>query len=133
MYDTELLIERLRDVLEALERIPKRCAGIRTPSDFDDSDEGIEHKDSICMVLVAVGEELKSIDRKTDGKLLSRYPDAEWRGVMGVRDIIAHGYFKVNSEQLFDICGKDIPKLIDSVKQIIEDVQNGASSQLPGE
>lgn len=63
------------------------------------------------MILIAAGEEFKSIDRKTDGKLLARYPDVKWRGIMGVRDVIAHGYFQVNAEQLFEICKSDIPSL----------------------
>ena len=34
MYDPEVLLERLRSLLEALERIPRRFAGIQTPADF---------------------------------------------------------------------------------------------------
>ena len=49
------------------------------------------------MILIAVGEEFKTVDRKTDGNLLSRYPQVNWRGVIGVRDFLAHGYFQVNA------------------------------------
>jgi hypothetical protein len=35
-----------------------------------------------------MGEEIKNIDRKTEGKLLSRYPVVKWRGVMGVPDVL---------------------------------------------
>ena len=77
--------------------------------------------DAICMTLIAVGEELRTIDRKTEGQLLARYPNVKWRGVMGVRDVLAHGYFQVNAEQLFDICQKDIPELIATINTMIQD------------
>jgi uncharacterized protein with HEPN domain len=128
MYDPELLLEKLNALLEALERIPRRFADIATPDDFYSSDAGIDRMDAICMILIAAGEELKNIDRKTEGKLLSHYPGVRWRGVMGVRDVLAHGYFQVNAEQLFTICKNDIPALIETVKTIIKDVEHGTPS-----
>ncbi len=127
MSDRDLLIERLTSILEALERIPRRFAGIEKPSDFQASEAGIDRMDAICMILLAVGEEFKAIDRKTAGNLLSRYPKVKWQGIMGVRDVLAHGYFQVNTEQLFAICREDIPQLIGTVRQIIQDVKNGSA------
>ena len=123
MYDPELLVEKLKTLLEALDRIPRRFADIASPADFTSSDTGIDRMDSICMILIAAGEEIKNVDQKTEGKLLSRYPDIKWRGIMGVRDVLAHSYFQVNAEQLFDICQNDIPALIRTVKCMIADIQ----------
>jgi uncharacterized protein with HEPN domain len=127
MYDPELLVEKLEALLEALERIPRRFAGIAAPADFYASDEGVDRMDAICMIVIAAGEELKNIDRKTEGKLLSRYPGVDWRGAMGARDFLAHAYFQVNGEQLFDICRNDIPAMIAAVKTMIGDIQHGAA------
>ena len=127
MYDRASLAEQLRTLLEALERIPRRFADIAVPEDFYSSDAGKDRMDAICMVLIVAGEEFKRIDRKTEGKLLSRYPGVKWRGAMGVRDVLAHGYFQVDPEQLFDICTNDIPALIETVKTMIEDVERGAA------
>ncbi|HEY89862.1 MAG TPA: DUF86 domain-containing protein [Thermoflexia bacterium] len=121
MYDPELLVEKLKILLEALERIPRRFTSIAIPDDFYASDAGIDQMDAICMVLIAAGEEFKNIDRKTEGQLLKRYPGIKWRGVMGVRDVLAHGYFQVNAAQLFDICENDIPTLIETVKIMIKE------------
>ena len=123
MYDAELLRERLISVLEALERIPRRFAAVSSPSDFTDTDAGVDRMDAICMILVAVGEQFKAIDRKTKGELLGHYPDVNWRGVIGVRDFLAHGYFSINSEQLFSICKDDVPLLIETVRKMIRDTE----------
>ena len=93
MSDTSLLRERLESVLEAVERIPRRFAGIRSAADFLRDEEGQDRLDAICMMLIAVGEAFKQIDRKTKGRLLARYPEIERVGVKSVRDVIAHGYF----------------------------------------
>lgn len=123
MYDRGEIIERFVLVLDALERIPRRIAGVSQAEDFDTSPDGQDRLDAICMVLIAVGEALKQIDTKTDGQLLSKYPEIEWRGVIGVRNVIAHGYFDIDAEQVFDICQKDIPLLTTTVRKIIDELR----------
>jgi len=125
MYDSGLLLERLQAVLTALERIPRRCADISQPSDFLTSEAGLDRMDAICMILIAAGKEFKRIDRQTEGELFARYPQVQWRGAIGLRDVLAHGYFDVDVEQLYAICSKRIPVLIDTLRQMIRDMQHG--------
>jgi uncharacterized protein with HEPN domain len=128
MYDSSLLLERLQTVLMALERIPRRCADISQPSDFSADEAGLDRMDAICMILIAVGEEFKSIDKQTGGNLFARYPQVQWRGAMGLRDVLAHGYFDVDTEQLYTICKERIPVLIETIRQMIKDIEHGAAS-----
>lgn len=128
MYDRQELIDRLKDVLEALERIPRRSESIHSPDDFLADETGLEHLDSICMILVGVGEAFRQLDAKTKGNWLIRYPQIPWRDVIGVRNVIAHGYFDIDAEQVFNICKKDIPELIKTVRVMIKDLQDGVAS-----
>ena len=127
MYDSGLLLERLQCVLTALERIPRRCADISQPSDFSSSEAGLDRMDAICMILIAAGEEFKIVDRQTEGKLFARYPQVQWRGAIGLRDVLAHGYFDVDTEQLYTVCVERIPALIETVKTMIEDLEHGVA------
>jgi hypothetical protein len=52
MHDLELLAERLESVLEALERIPRRFAGISRPEDFRASADGIDRMDDAWEVVL---------------------------------------------------------------------------------
>ena len=122
MSDPSLLRERLESVLEALERIPRRFADVPTAEHFAESEKGRDRLDSICMILIAVGEAFKQIDRTTEGKLLAHYPEVDWSGVMGVRDVIAHGYVDVDLEEVFGICQTDIPSLICTVRKMLEEL-----------
>ena len=54
----------------------------------------MERLESTCMLLIAIGEGLKGIDKITDKQLLVRYPEIDWKGAMGIRDIIAHRLFR---------------------------------------
>lgn len=119
MSDPSLLRERLESVLEALERIPRRVKGVPSAAWFANSEEGRDRLDAICMILIAVGEAFKQIDRVTKGEFLANYPDVDWPGVMGVRDVIAHGYFDVDVEEVFNICQTDVPSLIRTVRTML--------------
>ena len=123
MYNNLFVLKKLEQILKALNHIPRRFTDIEAPSDFRRDNEGIDKLDGICMSLIAVGEAFKRIDEKTSGELLKNYPDIEWRGVIGVRNVIAHGYFDVDVEQVFDICKHDIPELIEVVERMIKDLK----------
>ena len=67
-------------------------------------DEGLDKLDAIAMMLIAIGENIKRVDRMTNGGLLSACADFDWKGAMGARDFIGHQYFDTDAEVVFGIC-----------------------------
>ena len=63
------------------------------------------------MVIIALGEAVKTLDKLTDRKLLPTYPSIEWKEIMGARDIMAHHYFEVDSDAVFSIIKNDLAPL----------------------
>ena len=86
-YDLDLAREILRQILRSAQTIAKRFEPITSPADFVVSEEGLEKLDAISMQLIALGENVKNLDKVTGGSLLSRYPQIEWKRVMGMRDV----------------------------------------------
>jgi len=82
----------------------------------------MEKLDAICMLLIAVGESLKRIDKVTNKTLLQRYPDVDWKGAKGMRYIISHYYFDVDAEEIFWVCGNHLPVLAETLGKIITDI-----------
>ncbi|MBE9061204.1 DUF86 domain-containing protein [cf. Phormidesmis sp. LEGE 11477] len=123
MYAKSELIDRLKRILEATELIPERFQSISKPEDFLTTSTGKEHLDSICMVLLAVGESFKQIDQRTEGKLLSNYPDIPWRDIMALRNILAHVYFEIDEEEIYSVCEADIKPLLDTIRRMIKDLE----------
>src|SRR4030043_49583 len=74
-------------------------------------DIGLEKLDSICMQLINTGEALKEIDKLTEGNLLAHYPDIDWKKAKGLRDIITHHYFDIDTETVFVVCKERIPEM----------------------
>ena len=56
---------------------------------------------AVCMKLFAVGEEVKALDKRTDKTLLPKYPQIQWKDVMGMRDVIAHHYFELEADKVW--------------------------------
>jgi len=75
------------------------------------------------MLFMAIGENLKRVDQVTDGGLFEKYPDADWIGAMGFRDVIAHQYFQIDNEEVFSIIQDNLEMLLRSVEKAIKDVQ----------
>ena len=116
-----MFAEILRQIHEASQRIVRRFLVIHSPDDFLANDEGLDRLDAICMMLIAIGESLKNLDKITNGTLLAKYPDVDWKGAKGARDIISHHYFDLNAEAVFGICRNDIPHLTKTVEKMIHD------------
>lgn len=85
--------------------------------------------DGIAMMLIAIGENFKTIDTETEGKFLTQhYPDIHWSGVKGVRDVLSHQYFNIDAEEIFYICTNDLQPLRTAVKKMIKDLKNDHTS-----
>ena len=56
MYDKELAIEILNQILQASLTVISRFERISGVSDFTDTPAGIEKMDSVCMQLIVIGE-----------------------------------------------------------------------------
>ena len=122
MYDVELVLEILRQIQEATRTISKRFAPVKRVSDFTDSPAGAEKLDSICMLLIAIGEALKNLDKTTNKSLLPRYSQVDWKKAKGIRDIISHHYFETDAEVIYGVCKDHIPKLAQTIKKMIKEL-----------
>jgi len=122
MSDPDRLVSQLGQIQEAISRVERRFSTISTPAAFIADEEGLDRLDAICMMLIAIGEAFKKIDRVTEGELLASYSGIDWRGVIGVRDVIAHGYFDIDEEQVFSICQQDLPELRAVINRMLSDL-----------
>lgn len=122
MYDRELAIEILRQIYQAAQTILERFQPVKTVSDLTDSPAGMEKLDSLCMLLIAIGEALKNLDKATNGSLLPQFPQVDWKKAKGMRDIISHHYFETDAEVIYDVCKSHIPELAETVNKMIREL-----------
>lgn len=122
MYDKELAVEILSQIYQATQTILQRFEPVKSVNDFTDSPAGTEKLDSICMLLIAIGEALKNLDKVTGSTLLPRYPQVDWKKAKGMRDIISHHYFETDAELIYDVCINHIDELAQTINKMIKEI-----------
>jgi uncharacterized protein with HEPN domain len=85
----------------------------------------MERLESTSMLLIVMGESLKGLDKLTDGALLSRYPNIDWKGAKGLRDVIAHNYFDLDAEVIFEVVKNELPPMLSTLQKMKSDIRQG--------
>lgn len=123
MFKREMALGCLKDIQKALALIEERSAIVTHVNDFLCSPEGMLRLDALCMNLIALGESVKNLDKITNGELLTLYPETYWKGIMRIRDKIAHHYFDIDAEIVLVTLKKDISPLSRTIDRIIKDLK----------
>lgn len=123
MYDRNLVLEILNQIHNAVLTIIQRFEPVKSVNDFPDTPEGMEKLDAICMQLIAVGESLKNIDKITGNSLLCQYPEINWKGIKGIRDVISHQYFDIDAEEIYWVCSNNLRPLSETIQKMIDEIK----------
>jgi uncharacterized protein with HEPN domain len=118
----QMVYETLKNIETAITRLQERTVQIHTVDDFLLSPFGMEKLDAACMVIIALGEAVKTLDKLTDKELLPTYPSIDWKKVMGARDIMAHHYFEVDADEVFSIVKNDLNPLKKAIEFFKEEL-----------
>ena len=122
MHDEELLYYSLKRIASTIERIINNSQAIDDSQYYVLSPAGMERLESTCMLLLAIGESIKGIDKMTQKRLLPNYPEVDWKGAMGIRDIIAHHYFDIDESIVFDVVKNKLPGMLETINKMIEEL-----------
>lgn len=125
MLDKRLLtIEVLEQIEITIENLLESTATITNLDELMKSADGMLKLNGICMSFIIIGEEIKRLDRYTEKQLLPNYPSVPWNDIMGMRDRLAHGYFEIDTDVIFDTLKNDISPLLRVIKQMRSDVED---------
>ncbi len=102
------------DVLEAVERIEKYVQGLT----FDEFAKDNKTIDAVIRNFEIIGEATKHIP----DKVTKAYPDVPWKEMAGMRDKLAHEYFGVVLEIVWETIKERFPILKTTIKEILEKI-----------
>jgi uncharacterized protein with HEPN domain len=77
--------------------------------------------DAILRNLEIIGKAAKHITEETQ----ARYPQVKWRKIGDFRNIVAHEYFGVSDEIVWDIIENEIPPLLEQTRIILKQKSAG--------
>jgi len=124
MYDKMLVLENLENIESTLLRVLDRTSDIKVVDDFTLTPQGVDLLDATTIRLMAVGEEINKIDKRTKGTLLEHYPEIEWNDIIAFRNFVAHTYFKIDAEIIFLAVQNKVPQLLSTIQKIIANLKN---------
>lgn len=92
-----------KDILQSCRKIERYTAGLdRSAFEADE-----KTRDAVLRNLEIIGEAVKNLP--DEARSLAK--DVEWRQIAGLRDILAHGYFGIDDDILWDVVSSKVPDL----------------------
>jgi uncharacterized protein with HEPN domain len=104
-------IERLKDILDAIDAIERHTEGGREAFDRDELIRVwcLHHLETIGEACARLSE---SIRNSHDG--------VPWREIIGMRNVLIHGYFDIDWDQVWNAVQRDVPVLKGQIVKVYE-------------
>jgi uncharacterized protein with HEPN domain len=103
----------LQDILESILAIEEYTHNI-TENEFYSN---LQLQDALVRRLEIIGEAVKNVD---DG-FKNKHPQIPWKKIAGMRDVVAHEYFGVKLDRVWDVVKEDLPRLKQQILLIMEE------------
>jgi len=103
--------ERLRDILEAIDRIERYAA--RGAGAFE-KDELVQSW--VVRHLQIIGEAARALPPD----VRERFPEIPWPQIIGMRHILVHDYFEIDSQVVWDVVIRNLPELKSQVQAALK-------------
>lgn len=105
----------LRGIFESIEKIQEFTASVSSADAFH---ADVRTFDAVLMNFVVIGE----LATRLDEPFRLKYPMVPWNKVNGFRNIIAHNYFGVDAEEVWQIVQTSLPKLKADIETILQEI-----------
>ena len=106
----------LQDIAENCKKILRFTKGFTQPDLIQDE----KTYDAVVRNLEIIGEAAKHIPEN----LRKQLPDIEWRKAAGLRDMLAHAYFGIDNDILWDVVQNKVPQLAKAVDAFLNKHQS---------
>ncbi|MDD2810940.1 DUF86 domain-containing protein [Rhodoferax sp.] len=103
----------LDHMLEAARQASAYIEGMNK-ADFEDDKRT---QQAVILNLIILGEEVTKL-LKVDEAFAELHPGVPWRSMKGMRNRIAHGYFEINLDTVWETVQRALPELISQLQTI---------------
>jgi uncharacterized protein with HEPN domain len=118
-HNESIVHHTLLQMVNACQMITSWNKDIASVDDYLHNPEGMQKLAATCMLLESIGEGAKKIDRLIPDFLESNAPEIPWKSVKGLRDHIAHGYFNIDADIIYDIVANELRQIEAALSHIL--------------
>ena len=109
----------LLQIKKAIEQLQDWNKDIQNVDDYYSTPEGMKNLAASCMLIEAIGEGVKQIEKLTQSRLLDERPEIPWQDVIGIRNHIANGYFDIDGDIVLDVIKNNLDELLTAINYFI--------------
>lgn len=97
--------------------------GVQSTDEWTKSPYGIQKLAANCMLIEAIGEAVKKVDKRLGRDFLNQCPEIPWQDIMSMRNYIAHGYFELDDVYVLSVIQNDLDPLLKAIDKLISIVE----------
>ena len=101
----------LEDIAEAASAVSRYVQGVSR----DELEANDEKQAALERQLFIIGEAVAQFP----AEVTSRRPDIPWRRIVGLRNILAHGYWRIDLDELWDVVTTKVCPLSEAVRELL--------------
>lgn len=118
--DKARALQTLESIKDTIAQLIEWNTNIVSIDFYYSSQQGMQLLAANCTLITAIGEGVNRVNRILPEFLQTKFPDVAWRAIIGMRNHIAHGYFELDAEMIFEAIKDDIPPLKDTIIKAID-------------
>lgn len=121
--DKDRAILTLQSIDKTIDELIAWNDNIHSVEDYYSTQTGMQLLAANCTLITAIGEGINRINRILPEYLSTAFPDIPWRAIIGMRNHIAHGYFELDADLVFEAVKEEIPILKRTIVKAISDIK----------
>ena len=116
----EIIHETLLNIRKSISMLLEWNEGVQSTDEWTDSPSGMQKLAANCMLIEAIGEAIRKIEKRASREFLNQRPEIPWQDVMSMRNHIAHGYFDLDDSYVLSVIQNDLKPLAEAIDFLIE-------------
>ncbi|MDE6741360.1 MAG: DUF86 domain-containing protein [Muribaculaceae bacterium] len=121
--DKDRALLTLQSIAKTIDELVVWNKNIHSVEDYYSTQTGMQLLAANCTLITAIGEGINRMNRILPEYLSTVFPDIPWRAIIGMRNHIAHGYFELDADLVFEAVKKEIPILERTIAKVISDIK----------
>ena len=122
-FDKAILKAMLLRIREAVVSLLDWNKEVNSVDDWLMSSHGMQNLAANCMMIEAIGEIVGKIEKYAGIEFLNQCDNIPWLEIKSMRNHIAHAYFEIDVEYVYNVIKNDLQPLLIAIDKLITSIE----------